>query len=140
MIHGTIPNRKLQDNGLWYVNQEERGIRMNQEQMKEATLRLAEKLKSLYQDKLKAVILYGSAARETDLEDSDIDILVIVDATQEELRSYSDALSDISTDFALEFFKVFSIIDVSFQEFSEWKDISPFYKNVARDGVLLYEA
>lgn len=113
---------------------------MNQEQMKEATLRLAEQLKSLYRDKLKAVILYGSAARGTDLEDSDVDILVIVDATQEELRSYSDALSDISTDFALEFFKVFSIIDVSFQEFSEWKDISPFYKNVARDGVLLYAA
>lgn len=113
---------------------------MNQEQMKEATLRLAEKLKSLYQDKLKAVILYGSAARGTDLEDSDVDILVIVDATQEELKGYSDALSDISTDFALEFFKVFSIIDVSFQEFTEWKDISPFYKNVARDGVLLYAA
>lgn len=111
---------------------------MNQEQIKEATLRLAEQLKGLYKDKLKAVILYGSVARGTDLEDSDVDILVLVDATQEELRKYSDALSDISTDFALEFFKVFSIIDVSFQEFSEWKDISPFYKNVAREGVLLY--
>lgn len=113
---------------------------MNQEQIKEATLRLAEQLKGLYKDKLKAVILYGSVARGTDLEDSDVDILVLVDATQEELRKYSDALSDISTDFALEFFRVFSIIDVSFQEFSEWKDISPFYKNVAREGVLLYAA
>lgn len=113
---------------------------MNQEQIKEATLRLAEQLKGLYKDKLKAVILYGSVARGTDLEDSDVDILVLVDATQEELRKYSDALSDISTDFALEFFRVFSIIDVSFQEFSEWKDVSPFYKNVARDGVMLYAA
>lgn len=113
---------------------------MNQEQIKEATLRLAEQLRGLYKDKLKAVILYGSVARGTDLEDSDVDILVLVDATQEELRKYSDALSDISTDFALEFFRVFSIIDVSFQEFSEWKDVSPFYKNVARDGVMLYAA
>lgn len=113
---------------------------MNQEQIKEATLRLAEQLKCLYKDKLKAVILYGSVARGTDLEDSDVDILVLVDATQEELRKYSDALSDISTDFALEFFKVFSIIDVSFQEYSQWKDVSPFYKNVTRDGVTLYAA
>ena len=79
---------------------------MNQEQIKEATLRLAEQLKGLYKDKLKAVILYGSVARGTDLEDSDVDILVLVDATQEELRKYSDALSDISTDFALEFFNI----------------------------------
>lgn len=76
---------------------------MNQEQIKEATLRLAEQLKGLYKDKLKAVFLYGSVAKGTDLEDSDDDILVLVDATQEELRKYSDALSDISTDFAMEF-------------------------------------
>lgn len=113
---------------------------MNQEQIQEATLRLAEELKNLYKDKLKAVILYGSVARGTAMEDSDVDILILVDATQEELRNYADALSDISTDFALEFLKVFSIIDVSFQEFSEWKDVSPFYKNVARDGVMLYAA
>ncbi|MDO4275095.1 MAG: nucleotidyltransferase domain-containing protein [Eubacteriales bacterium] len=113
---------------------------MNQEQVKEAVLRLAEELKDLYKDKLKAVILYGSVARGTAQEESDIDILVLVDATQEELRNYADALSDISTDFALEFLKVFSIIDVSFQEFSKWKDVSPFYKNVTRDGVMLYAA
>ena len=113
---------------------------MNREQIQEATLRLAEALKGLYKDRLKAVILYGSVARGTALEDSDVDILVLVDATQEELRNYADALSDISTDFALEFLKVFSIIDVSYQEFSEWKDVSPFYKNVTRDGVMLYAA
>lgn len=113
---------------------------MNQNNLQEATFQLAEALKDLYKEKLKAVILYGSVARGTALEDSDVDILVLVDTTQEELQNYSDALSDISTDFALEYLKVFSIIDISFQEFSEWKDISPFYRNVTRDGVMLYAA
>lgn len=113
---------------------------MKQEELQEVTLRLAEELKNLYKDKLKAVILYGSVARGTAQEDSDVDILVLVDVTPEELRNYADALSDISTEFALEFLKVFSIIDVSFQEFSEWKDVSPFYRNVSRDGVMLYAA
>lgn len=113
---------------------------MKQEELREVTLRLAEELKNLYKDKLKAVILYGSVARGTAQEDSDVDILVLVDVTPEELRNYADALSDISTEFALEFLKVFSIIDVSFQEFSEWKDVSPFYRNVSRDGVMLYAA
>lgn len=113
---------------------------MKHEELREVTLRLAEELKDLYKDKLKAVILYGSVARGTAQEDSDVDILVLVDVTPEELRNYADALSDISTEFALEFLKVFSILDVSFQEFSEWKDVSPFYRNVSRDGVMLYAA
>lgn len=113
---------------------------MKQEELREVTLRLAEELKNLYKDKLKAVILYGSVARGTAQEDSDVDILVLVDVTPEELRNYADALSDISTEFALEFLKVFSIIDVSYREFSEWKDVSPFYRNVSRDGVMLYVA
>lgn len=113
---------------------------MKHEELREVTLRLAKELKDLYKDKLKAVILYGSVARGTAQEDSDVDILVLVDVTPEELRNYADALSDISTEFALEFLKVFSILDVSFQEFSEWKDVSPFYRNVSRDGVMLYAA
>ncbi|QBE98077.1 hypothetical protein PMF13cell1_03641 [Blautia producta] len=108
------------------------------DEVRKVTMDLAEELKKLYKDKLKAVILYGSEVRGTAQEDSDIDILVLVDVEPEELRSYEDALSDISTEFALEFFKVFSIIDVSFKEFSKWKDVSPFYKNVAREGVILY--
>lgn len=113
---------------------------MKREELREVTLRLAEELKNLYKDKLKAVILYGSVARGTAQEDSDVDILALVDATSEELRNYADALCEISTEFALEFLKVFSIIDISFQEFSEWKDVSPFYRNVLRDGVMLYAA
>ena len=113
---------------------------MNNDELREVTVRLADELKNLYKDKLKAVILYGSVARGTAQKDSDVDILVLVDATPGELRTYEDALSDISTNFALEFFKVFSIIDISFNEFSEWKDVSPFYKNVAREEVMLYAA
>lgn len=113
---------------------------MNNDELREVTVRLADELKNLYKDKLKAVILYGSVARGTAQKDSDVDILVLVDATPGELRTYEDALSDISTNFALEFFKVFSIIDISFNEFSEWKDVSPFYKNVAREGAMLYAA
>lgn len=135
-------HRLLKMKHLWYTyyRKVERGMTMNQDNLQEATFRLAEALKDLYKEKLKAVILYGSVARGTALEDSDVDILVLVDATQEELQNYTDALSDISTDFALEYLKVFSIIDISFQEFSEWKDISPFYRNVTKDGVMLYAA
>ena len=94
----------------------------------------------VYGDRLKAVILYGSVARGTQTEDSDIDVMILVDGTDEQLREYNERLSDISTELALKYVKVFSIIDVKYQEYQEWKTVSPFYKNVDREGVVVYAA
>lgn len=102
--------------------------------------RLSTKLKYIYGDKLKSVILYGSVARGTNTSESDIDIMVLVDLPSVELKRYEERLCEVSTDFALEYFKVFSIIDVSYNEFTEWKKVLPFYRNVANEGVVLYAA
>ena len=40
----------------------------------------------------------------------------------------------------MKYVKVFSIIDVKYQEYQEWKTVSPFYKNVDREGVVVYAA
>ena len=72
--------------------------------------KLAEQLKMIYQDHLKAVILYGSAARGTATEDSDIDIMVLVDLSPDRLKDYEEKLCEVSTDFALEYFKVFRLL------------------------------
>lgn len=37
----------------------------------------------------------------------------------------------------MKYVKVFSIIDVKYQE---WKTVSPFYKNVDREGAVVYAA
>lgn len=116
---------------------------MNQikdEQMKKILTELAELLYQVYGSKLKEVILYGSVARGTQTPDSDIDIMVLVDGNADELRRFDEALSEVSTDIALKYLKVFSIIDISYQEYTEWMDISPFYKNVSKEGVVVYAA
>ena len=97
-------------------------------------------LSDLYGSSLKALILYGSVARGTQTEDSDVDLLVLVDGTDQKLREYSDRLSDVSTDMALKYLKVFSIMDVRYQEYMDWKSVSPFYRNVDREGIVLYAA
>lgn len=113
---------------------------MNKDNLMEILLNLTNELKSVYKEELKEVVLYGSVARGTAGEDSDIDIMVVVDASQEELKRYEERLCDISTDYALEYFKVFSIVDVSYNEYEEWKEISPFYSNVNKEGITLYAA
>ena len=108
--------------------------------LRKMLLELEEKLQRVYGNKLKAVILYGSVARGTATEESDIDIMVLVDGTAQELRTFEDQLSDVSTDISIKYFKVFSIIDISDQEYMRWVNTSPFYRNVSKEGVILYAA
>ncbi len=110
------------------------------EQMRIILSELAERLHQVYGSRLKSVILYGSVARGAETKDSDIDIMVLVDGNASELRNYDESLGDVSTDISLKYLKVLSIIDISYQEYQEWKQISPFYKNVSDEGVVLYAA
>ena len=59
-------------------------------------------------------------------------------AERAELREYDKMLSDVSTDMSLKYLKVFSITDISYQEYLQWKQILPFYRNVSEEGVVLY--
>ena len=108
--------------------------------LRKMLLELEEKLQRVYGNKLKAVILYGSVARGTATEESDIDMMVLIDGTAQELRTFEDQLSDVSTDISIKYFKVFSIMDISYQEYMRWMNTSPFYINVSQEGVFLYAA
>ncbi len=113
---------------------------MKDEQMKKMLSELAENLIHVYGKQLKEVILYGSVARGVDTKESDIDILVLVDADDKELRLYSEQLSDVSTDISIKYMRVFSIIDVCYQEYLNWKHVLPYYRNISEKGVILYAA
>ena len=114
--------------------------KVKDENLKKILQEIAELLHNVYGERLRAVILYGSVARGTQTKDSDVDIMVLIEGTDEELRRYEEKLGDVSTDLALKYLRVFSIIDVKYQEYMEWRTISPFYKNVDREGVVGYAA
>lgn len=114
--------------------------KVKDENLKKILQEIAELLRNVYGERLRAVILYGSVARGTQTKDSDVDIMVLIEGTDEKLRRYEEKLGDVSTDLALKYLRVFSIIDVKYQEYMEWRTISPFYKNVDREGVVGYAA
>ena len=87
---------------------------------------------------IEKVILYGSVARGTNDKDSDVDIMVIVKNKLDEFTE--DKLSDFIVDMNLKYDKVFSVIDVNVHEFIKWADTLPFYKNVNREGIVLWTA
>lgn len=114
--------------------------KIKDENIRKMLLELAESLHCVYGEKLKSVVLYGSVARGTQTVDSDIDVMILVDGDNNELRLYEDRLNDVSTDFSLKYLKVLSVVDISYQEYVNWRNLSPFYQNVSKEGIILYAA
>lgn len=56
-------------------------------------------VQKIYGAHLKSVILYGSYARGDYSSDSDVDIMLLVDLTPEEMDPYSDALSELGYEY-----------------------------------------
>jgi predicted nucleotidyltransferase len=92
----------------------------------------------LFGEKLKAVILFGSYARGDFDEESDVDIMIIVDVDARELSSYRPRFSHFGTELDLKYdvFHSFTLQDKA--TFERWKDSLPFYKNVLQEGTMVY--
>lgn len=102
------------------------------------THELVEGLKDIFKDRLISIILYGSVARGTDTDESDVDIAIILKDSKSQL--VQDKLVDFTLDLDLKYNKVFSVIDIDYDEFLKWENVLPFYKNVKKDGVILWKA
>ena len=86
---------------------------------------------------LERIILYGSVARGTQTAESDIDIAVIVRRYTEDMH---EKMIDLTVDLELEYNKVLSVLLIDYDNFREWEDVLPFYKNMKKDGIMLWSA
>lgn len=86
---------------------------------------------------LEQIILYGSVAKGTQTEESDIDFAVIVKKYTEDMH---DQMIDFIVDLELEYNKVLSVLLIDHDNFKEWENVLPFYKNVKKDGITLWSA
>ncbi len=99
--------------------------------------RIVPGLQSIFGDLLEQIILYGSVARGTQTEESDIDIAVIVHPYTQEMH---DRMIDFTVDLELEYDKVLSVLLIDYDNFKEWETVLPFFKNMRKDGVTLWSA
>ena len=56
----------------------------------------------LYGDSLSRIILYGSYARGDNTEESDIDVMIILDCSEKDIRRLRSLTSEIASDISLE--------------------------------------
>ena len=98
-----------------------------------------QELKKIYKDYLQQVILYGSYARGDYSEDSDIDVMILLKMSDMHIKDYSNELMDITYEFNLNYNLEINPIAKDKIEFEKWNETYPFYANIKRDGVMLYE-
>ena len=95
-------------------------------------------LLSILSTQMIQIVLYGSTARGNADADSDIDIAIFV---SDRLTSrQEDQLSDLIVDLNLKYNKVFSVVDIDQQTYLKWRNVTPFYQNVDREGIVLWKA
>lgn len=93
-------------------------------------------------DRVKKIILYGSYARGDYRENSDIDIMILTDLSDEELEEYRTKIVDCAYDLEWDnnFDVMLSPLVKNIDKFNYWLEAMPFYMNVQKEGVVLSES
>ncbi len=92
---------------------------------------LKKELEKVYGSRLKKILLYGSWARNEATEDSDIDIMLVLDGNVVPGREI-DRIIDTITDINLEYGVLISIYPVSLKDFENVS--SPLLLNARKEG------
>ena len=108
--------------------------------LNEVLKKYVEDVHEIYGEKLRTVILYGSYARGDFRPDSDIDIMILVDLSDDEIRRKGHMLSDVT--FNYNFNNNLEIMPIvkNADHFHKWVRAYPFYNYVINEGVELYVA
>lgn len=84
---------------------------------------------------VKEAYLYGSYARGDYHNESDVDILVTVNRTQEEISDLTMDIAHISSELSLKHNVTVSIAVKPAEQFEMYRLALPYYSNVVREGI-----
>ena len=96
-------------------------------------IRFARKLKERLGNRLLDVILFGSRARGDFREDSDYDLLAVVDVMDAEVN---DVIDDLAGEFLYEYDRLFPVVAVPQARYDR-ETLNPLFMNVKKEGVVV---
>ena len=110
---------------------------MDAQEMSAALAEIRDGLSALFGARLENVILYGSYARGEQDDESDIDILAVVELSAETLDEYESAVLDLAFELGLRYDALFSVLLQDAATFRKYARSMPFFLNVLREGISL---
>ena len=81
------------------------------------------------------IVLYGSYARGDASNQSDIDVIILVDLSDKQIKLVENQIYDLAFDIELETGKDISPIIKNIHQYEYWQEDLPFYRNIRDEGV-----
>ena len=88
-------------------------------------------------DSLKQMILYGSYARGDYGDNSDMDIMVLTELTDDRIIQIEDEIFDAAYDIELEYGVPISVNIKNEKHFKNWVNSLPYYSNIQKEGIII---
>ena len=87
--------------------------------------------------KLTKVIVYGSYARGDYNSSSDVDVMILVKMSDNEIKKIENQVYDLAFDIEMDTGVDISPIIKNEEQYEYWLDTLPFYKNIHEEGVIV---
>ncbi len=97
----------------------------------------SQQMKSVFGSHLSKVIVYGSYARGDYEEHSDVDVMILVDLPEREIKKLENDVYDIAFEIEMNTGIDISPIIKSEAQYEHWVNVVPFYRNVREEGVVV---
>ena len=107
-------------------------------ELKQITDEVVERILDNGKLKISKIILYGSYARGTADEESDIDLMILCENSDDEAREFSKEIFHRADAVAYEHDIMIQTNVKNTDFFYKWVDALPYYRNVDQEGVVLY--
>ncbi len=109
-----------------------------EERIKNITTEVNEELIKLFGEKIERIILYGSYARgDFDLE-SDVDIMILLNCNQEEIKEKRKQISRIASRVGLRNDIMVSLLARNYDDYENQMKYQLFYQNIEKEGMKIY--
>ena len=109
-----------------------------EERIKNIITEVNEELVKLFGGKIERIILYGSYARgDFDLE-SDVDIMILLNCNQEEIKEKRKEISRIASRVGLRNDIMVSLLARNYDDYENQMKYQLFYQNIEKEGMKIY--
>lgn len=109
------------------------------ESVQSIVYKFAQTMKVLFGEHLNKVIVYGSYARGDYKKNSDVDIMILVDLPEAEIKKIENRVYDVAFEIEMDTGVDISPVIKNKDQFEYWVDTLPYYRNVREEGVTINE-
>lgn len=107
-------------------------------ELQKITQTVVQSVLEVMEDKIYKIVLYGSYARGDFDTESDVDIIILLDCEEKELRNYRRRIAILASRISLENDIEVSLLLKNRASFENRRTVLPFYQNIENEGVVLY--